>query len=52
MGYAAPSMTVVDGGGPVVGVDVVVVDVGPVVVLTGGAVVVTTGSPSATAQYD
>lgn len=52
MGYAVPSMTVVVGGGPVVGVDVVGVDIGPAVVLVGGIVVVTAGSPSAPTQYD
>lgn len=47
MGYDVPSMTVVVGSGPVVGVDV-----GPAVVLVGGIVVVTTGSPSAPTQYE
>lgn len=37
MGYAVPSITVVVGGSPVVGVDVVGVDVGPTVVPVGVA---------------
>lgn len=56
MGFDVPSMIVVVGGGPVVGVDVVDVNLAFVMVLVGGTVVVpgtvvvTTGSSSTATQ--